>query len=143
MKKVKNDLFLWVGTALSAVLFLLMLAPGVKGTLLDTTVSCYELLNFGNSARVGLIIALILDITTLALSVCLSVVGLLKIKIKYEKIVGLVAAISAFVSAILHFLSKSLIGADEFINLGIGAIFCGIALIIAAVCFLFYALSKK
>ena len=143
MKKVKNDLFLWVGTALSAVLFLLMLAPGVKETLFDTTASCYELLNFGNSARVGLIIALILDISTLALSVCLSVVGLLKMKIKYEKIVGLVAAISAFVSAILHFLSKSLIGADEFINLGIGAIFCGIALIIAAVCFLFYALSKK
>ena len=143
MKKVKNDLFLWVGTALSAVLFLLMLAPGVKETLFDTTASCYELLNFGNSARVGLIIALILDISTLALSVCLSVVGLLKMKIKYEKIVGLVAAVSAFVSAILHFLSKSLIGADEFINLGIGAIFCGIALIIAAVCFLFYALSKK
>ena len=71
--------------------------------------------------------------------------GLLKVKIKYEKIVALIAAISAFVSAILHFLSKSLIGAGDngLINLGIGAIFCGIVLIIAAICFLFYALTQK
>ncbi len=28
-------------------------------------------------------------------------------------------------------------------SLGVGAIFCGIVLIVAAVCFAFYALSKK
>lgn len=146
-KQVGNVLFLGIGAALSAILFLLMLAPGVKETLLIGTVnySCYELINLYDSARVGLIIALILDITTLALSVCLLMVNLLKTKIKYEKSVALIAAAAAIVSAILHFLSKQLIGAGDsgIITLGVGAIFCGIALIIAAVCFLFYALSKK
>lgn len=143
--KIGNVLFLGIGAALSAILFLLMLAPGVKETLLDTTASCYKLINFGDSARVGLIIALILDITTLALSVCLLMVNLLKTKIKYEKSVALIAAAAAIVSAVLHFLSKQLIGAGDsgIITLGVGAIFCGIVLIVAAVCFLFYALSKK
>lgn len=145
--KIGNVLFLGIGAALSAILFLLMLAPGVKETILIGTVnySCYELINFYDSARVGLIIALILDITTLALSVCLLAVNLLKTKIKYEKTVALIAAAAAIVSAILHFLSKQLIGAGDngIIALGVGAIFCGIVLIVAAVCFLFYALSKK
>ena len=130
-----------------ALTLILMVAPGVVidwGILGDEKLSVYELLNYGDTLRVGLLIALIFAILFVVFAVVLLLLNLLNKKFKAEGLVALCACVLEVVAAIMFFLAKPLAGLDGLDNasLGVGAVLAGIFAIIGA-CALGVCVIKK
>ena len=151
MKKAKQknllDYILLGSSALFGILTLvIMVAPGIiiDLGLVTTKYNVYELLNYADEARVGLIFALIFSIILLVATLLLLLLKLLNKKFKLELIVALCASALALVAGILFFCTKPLIGEanSSVVSLGIGAILAGIFALISAITLGFYAVKK-
>ena len=135
----------------SVVVLLMMLATGVKAT--DTvlgsatTWSVYNLMNFGDTTRVGIVLALVFTILSLIAAIVLLCVKAFKVKCKFAWIVALIVALLALVSGILFFGAKSLIGVNDSAllkyGLGIGSVFCGIFSLLNAAALICYGIKAK
>ena len=141
MKKYLDLILVGVGAFCSALILILMSAPGISASVFGATVteSLYGLLDDG----VGLIFAMIFVILALVAALCLIALKLLNKKLGYEALIGLCAAVLSLVAGILYFCTKPIVGAGSGINLGVGAIFCGIFGLIGAGAFGYYAFTKK
>ena len=150
MKKSKQKNLLDVLLMGAAVLFgaltlILMVAPGLVikfGLTAEWTV--YELLNYGDTLRVGLLIALILAILFVVCALLLLLLRLLNKSLKAEGLVALCACAMEVVAGVLLFLAKPLVGegSNGYASLGVGAVLAGIFAIIGA-CALGVCVIKK
>ena len=150
MKKSKKKSILDICLLGSAMLFgaltlIMMVTPGIINSLLiETKYSVYELLNYGDELRVGLLLAMIFAIITIVTALLLLVLRLMNKKTKLDTLCALIAGLLGVVGGILFFLTKSLVGlADSSITtLGIGAILSGVFAILAGLGLLGYAILK-
>lgn len=135
MKKYLNELLAGCAAFLCILVLLLMLAPGVNITLLGkASYSVYEVMNFGDTFRAGILIALLFVIFSLLGSACLVATKFLKIKFDFAWIVACVLALFMLVAGILFFCCKPIagLGGNEYAHLGAGGVLCGIFSILAA-----------
>lgn len=151
MKKSKKKSILDICLLGSAMLFgaltlIMMVTPGIINdlALVETKYSVYELLNYGDELRVGLLLAMIFAIITIVTALLLLVLRLMNKKTKLDTLCALIAGLLGVVGGILFFLTKSLVGlADSSITtLGIGAILSGVFAILAGLGLLGYAILK-
>ena len=151
MKKHLDLIVLGCSALFSVVVLLMMLATGIKMT--DTVVgtattwSVYDLMNFGDTTRVGIVLALVFTILSLLAAIVLLCVKAFKVKCKFAWIVALIVALLALVSGILFFCMKSLVGVNDSAllkySLGIGTVFCGIFSLLNAAALIYYGLKAK
>ena len=145
MKKHLDLIVLGCSALFSVVVLLMMLATGVSLTIPyvgTTTWSVYDLLNFGDTTRVGIVLALVFTILSLLAAIVLLCIKAFKVKCKFAWIVALIVALLALVSGILFFCAKSLVDANDF-DLGIGSIFCGIFSLLNAAALICYGIKAK
>lgn len=152
MKKSKQknllDVLLMGAAALfGALTLIIMVAPGILydlGLLGTAKYSVYDLLNYGDTLRVGILLALIFAILFVVCVLLLLVLKLLGKKLKAEGLISLCAAGLEIAAGILFFFSKSLAGesGNGLVSLGVGAVLAGIFAIIAA-CSLGICIIKK
>ncbi|MBO4594560.1 MAG: hypothetical protein J5697_02520 [Clostridia bacterium] len=150
MKKHLDLIVLGCSALFSVVVLLMMLATGMKSTvpvLGSATWSVYDLMNFGDTTRVGIVLALVFTILSLLAAIVLLCVKAFKVKCKFAWIVALIVALLALVSGILFFCAKSLVVTDDYplvtFNLGIGAVFCGIFSLLNAAALIYYGIKAK
>ena len=151
MKKSKQKNLLDIILMSAAVLFgaltlIIMVAPGIIYNLGLGTYepSVYNLLNYGDTLRAGLLIALIFAIVFVVCVLGLVLVKLLGKSFKAEGLVALCAAALEIVAGVLFFFTKSLIeeNGNSLVSLGVGAILAGIFAILGA-CALGVCVIKK
>lgn len=145
-KKSKGLLFLLCGAAASVAVLIFMTFPALTKTVLGTTSNYtgYQLLKVGDNVTVGLLLAFIFVVIAILISACLLALKLLKVKIKYEGIVCLVAAVFALAACVMFFLTKSFF-ADTLLDLydlTFWPILNGILLAGATFAFLVYGLAN-
>lgn len=150
MKKSKKNNMLDIILMGSAVLFgaltlIIMVAPGLIikfGLTAEWTV--YDLLSYGDTTRIGVVLALIFAIVFVVCVLGLVLVKLLGKSFKAEGLVALCAAGLAIAAGVLFFLVKPLVGEgnNAYASLGIGAILAGIFAILSA-CLLGFCAIKK
>ena len=146
MKKYLKQILLGLGVLFGALVLALMAAPGVIGNYLGSTFSVYELLSFGDEARVGMIIALVLSVLALLDALLLLCLKLMNKKFAYGKICAFVGVLMAVATGVLLLLTVSLSGVEPSLySLGVGAILSAVFSFVCAVCLLGYALlpNKK
>ena len=147
-KKSKGLLFLLCGAAASVAVLIFMALPALTTTEISGTISYsstgYELLKVGDNVTVGLLLAFIFVVVAILISACLIALKLLKVKIKYEGIVCLVAAVFALAACVLFFLTKSFFADNLFIkhDITFWVILNGILLAGATFAFLVYGLAN-
>ena len=146
-KNLLNVCLIGSGVVFGVLTLLLMLAPGIitKISLLEARFSVYELLNYADEFRIGVLLILIFAIVLLAAALLLAVLKLLNKKSKYEKLIAFCAAVLGIVAGVLLFLVKSLVGLanSSITSLGIGAILAGVFAIVAALSLGLYAVKAK
>ena len=146
--KQKNLLdIILMGAAIlfGALTLILMAAPGLVikfGLTVEYTV--YDLLNYGDELKFGVLLALIFAILFI---VCVAALILLKIlgkQLKAEGVVALCAAGIEIVAGVFFFLVKPLVGEgnNAYASLGVGAVLAGVFAILGA-CSLGFCVIKK
>lgn len=147
-KSKKNNLLdvcLLGGATLFGVLtLLLMIAPGAKGTVIEWQLNVYELINYLDKTRVGVLLAVIFAACLLAFALLLVVLKLLGKKTKFDLVVAFCGALLGIVAAVLLFMTKNLIGEGNngYVALGVGAVLAAIFAIISACSLCLYAVLK-
>ena len=145
MKKYLNYITLGASAFLAVLTLLLMLAPGISGTLFGTTstVSVYKLMSYDGG--VGVVFALIFTILELLAAGFLCAIAFLKIKFNFDWIVAFCAAFVAVLGCVFFFLTKVFVGYGDssIISLGAGAILCAIFSLLNAAALAFYGLQLK
>lgn len=151
MKKYLGLILDCVAFVLAGCCFLTMIMPAVTlsvtiGQKTTSTINAYDLIGNGG---VLYIVALVLLCVGLALIACDFVLGALKIKFSYKKVVGVLAGVVLVAGGILFFLSVpcfNMLGDSDVNNIinslgslvnytkgiGVGAIFSGILAIVSA-----------
>ena len=146
MKKHLDYIILGTSAFLSSLILILMTAPGLTMTLLGSKInaSVYELINYQDTTRVGILLTLIFIILSLVISLTLIVLKILKVKLKIANIISLSGGILSLVSGILYFCSKSLVGegSSQIISLGAGSILCGIFALLSAIALICYSILE-
>ncbi len=144
MKKYADYLFLGAAVLFSALTLILMVAPGVKGNILGSTLSVYELFSVNDKANVGIIFAFIFALLALLAGIGLIVVKLLNVKFGYGAIVALCAAVLALVAGIMFFCTKGLAGYGDnsYVSLGAGAVLSGVFSLLTACALCAYGVFK-
>lgn len=147
MKKYFDYLILICSVVFSVLVLLLMLAPGITATVIGTKVtrSVYELLNYGDTFRVGIFFTLLFTILLLIAAIGLLCIKILRIKFKSGKIVALCGALIALATGVLFFCTVPLIGegGSSIVQLGAGSVFCGIFSILNCGVLAFYGVKGK
>ena len=151
MKKSKSKNLLDVCLLGAAVLFgaltmLLMIAPGIINdlALIETKYNVYELVNYADETRIGVLIAIIFAACLLISALLSLILKLMGKKTKADALIAFCAGILGVIAGILLFMTKSLVGlADSGVtSLGIGAILGGVFAIIGGLALVGYAALK-
>ena len=152
MKKSKSkslmDMCLLCGAILfGALALILMVAPGIVidlSLLGEAKYSVYELINYDDELRIGVLLAVIFAVCLLVSALVSLVVKLMNKKCNISHIIAFCASVLAIIAGVMLFMSKSLVGlADSTITtLGIGAILAGIFEILAGASLIGYAIVK-
>ncbi|MBR4124164.1 MAG: hypothetical protein IKR12_01190 [Clostridia bacterium] len=144
-KNMLDVLLIGLAVLFGALTLIMMATPGLIikfGLTAEWTV--YELLNYGDTTRLGILLALIFAICFVVCAVLLILLKLLGKNLKAEGLVAVCAAGLEIAAAVLFFLAKPLVGEgnNAYASLGIGAILAGVFAILGA-CALVASTVKK